>query len=294
MEDDESERDGRNSDADSDCVDTLCAGKHTAGGFDADSTLDDLLLRFCYFLATEEYEDGIPRSTLLVYFSRILGISADGSTFERSVHYTPKLSGLIYCIRLIVLESTLPRFAHSHIGWEARPRHGQLNTLNRIRQEKMCLGSQAPMGELLSLRNYGRAFSRSDGPSFRVDWSEDGHEVSWDDFCLSMAQFRQIGYSALESAASSCNRLMYGWQPRCDLEQIRDRLSNNAEGYSFVSDPANGLLEAYLELSRRACLATVDGLMTDSSWDKDAVRRYLTMCDVLRQEIMELVHLKGG
>ena len=43
-----------------------------------DAVLEDLMLRFGYFLVTEEYKDGNSSSTLLVYFSGILGISIDG------------------------------------------------------------------------------------------------------------------------------------------------------------------------------------------------------------------------
>jgi hypothetical protein len=43
------------------------------------------------------------------------------------------------------------------------------------------------MNELLSLRDYGRVIGRSDGPSFRVTWSEDGETVSWDKHNMSMA-----------------------------------------------------------------------------------------------------------
>lgn len=48
------------------------------------------------------------------------------------------------------------------------------------------------MDEFLSLRNYGRAISRSDGPAFRVTWSQDADVVSWAGVDLSMDQFRKI------------------------------------------------------------------------------------------------------
>jgi hypothetical protein len=49
---------------------------------------------YCIVLVAEEYEDGKPSSTLLIYFGSVLGISIDGLTFERPSDYTPKLSGL--------------------------------------------------------------------------------------------------------------------------------------------------------------------------------------------------------
>jgi hypothetical protein len=86
----------------------------TTPGFE--EALSDLMLRFAQFLATEEYEDRNSSSTLLIYFSGVLGMSADGLTFERALNYTSKLSGLIYCNRLLAIKSTLPRFAHQYIS----------------------------------------------------------------------------------------------------------------------------------------------------------------------------------
>ena len=165
-----------------------------------DETLADLTLGFVHFLATEEYDEGRPSSKLLIYFSCVLGISANGTTFARPLNYTSQLSGLIYCARLILLESVLPRFAHPTLEWSARPSSGQLDKLKQMRIEKMCLGSPAPLDELFSLREYRRSLSRSEGPSFRVNWSEDGQVISWEDRSMTMNEFRSIGRSVSERA----------------------------------------------------------------------------------------------
>ncbi|KAK6442737.1 hypothetical protein LTR95_001020 [Oleoguttula sp. CCFEE 5521] len=65
-------------------------------------------------------------------------------------------------------------------------------------------------------------------------------------------------------------------------------------GYSFVSDPANGLSDEYLELSRIACLATKDGLMTDNGWDYVAVRQYVRLYHELQRLNMLQIYLHGG
>jgi Orsellinic acid/F9775 biosynthesis cluster protein D len=256
--------------------------------------MDELLLQLCYYLSSEEYEYGSPKSTLLIYFCGVLGISADGSTFQRARLYTPKLSGMIYCTRLILFESALPRFAHSRLGWKKRPRFRQLARLQHTRRRKMCSGSQAPLGEMLGLRSYGRALAKSEGPSFHVNWSDDGQEILWDGQWLSMLQFRKIGHNALESATATCNQLMYDWKPACHLDNIKDILSESAEGYSFVSEPKNGLSKAYVELLQRACSATTDGLMAGNAWNAKAVERYLTMHEDMLQQIALLVYLTAG
>lgn len=68
---------------------------------------------------------------------------------------------------------------------------------------------------------------------------------------------------------------MYGLKPRVRLDQLRDRMSNEKQGYSFVTDPTNGLKNAYLELSTRACLDPIDGLMAGDRWNERSVARYL-------------------
>jgi hypothetical protein len=258
------------------------------------TAIEDVLLGFLHFLSTEEYENGKPSSTLLIYFSGILALSQDGSTYERPANYTSKLSAMIYCIRLIVLEATLPQFSHGRLGWSARPHRGQAVLLNEVRRDSLCLGSPTPMNELLSLRDYGRVIGRSDGLSFRVTWSEDGETVAWDKHNMSMAQFRRIAHDTNEATEKVCRQLMYGWSPQVDLGSIRDHMSNVRAGYSFVTDSQNGLSAAYMELSRRASLATVDGLMTDDDWDLRRVRRYLDLYSELTEFLMLSIYLHGG
>lgn len=150
------------------------------------------------------------------------------------------------------------------------------------------------MSELLSLRAYGRAISRSDGPSFRVSWSDDAHTLSWMGGQLDMDQFRSLSYEIVEAASESCARLMYGIQPDERLDTIRDDMSNIARGYSFVQEPRNGLADAYLELSSRACLDKADGLMSRDRWNRTAVDRYVKEEGALLQQIMLVLYLLGG
>lgn len=89
------------------CIDSSLHNDHTSRLREEDAeglksrrfegALEDLKLRFRYFLVTEEYKDGRSALTLLVYFSGVLGILIDGLTFKRPSNYTLKLSGLIYC-----------------------------------------------------------------------------------------------------------------------------------------------------------------------------------------------------
>ncbi|KJZ70995.1 hypothetical protein HIM_09606 [Hirsutella minnesotensis 3608] len=243
----------------------------------------DTILRFCYHMATEDFEDGRASSTLLIYFSAVCGLSVpDGAEFLRPGQYTTHLAGLIYCVRLIMLESVLPCVSHDYIGIKARPRRRQLDVLQPLRRDKMCDGSVSPLGEMFSLLAFGNALRKSDGPTFHFEWSDDGEEVSWDGEChLTMDAFRGLVRTVLEAASQTMQRLMYGLEPpRPDFRRMRDRLSSSSIGYSFITDPANGLACEYLQLLTRACLSPIDGLLRrdargESSWDLKAVTRYI-------------------
>ncbi|EAQ93900.1 hypothetical protein CHGG_02135 [Chaetomium globosum CBS 148.51] len=82
--------------------------------------------------------------------------------------------------------------------------------------------------------------------------------------------------------------------PQVDLHALRDKMSDVGKGYSFVTEPANHLVDAFLALSERACLSPVNGLIGRSGWDQQAVRRYIELHDQALVELMALIHLTGG
>ncbi|KAK2035686.1 hypothetical protein LZ31DRAFT_625511 [Colletotrichum somersetense] len=90
------------------------------------------------------------------------------------------------------MEVLLPQTSHDYVGYPARPRHRQLDILNWVCRESICLASQAPLREFLSLRAYRQAVSSADRPTFRFDWSNDSQTISWDDRRLSLQQFRSL------------------------------------------------------------------------------------------------------
>jgi hypothetical protein len=219
--------------------------------------------------------NGRPASSLLVFFSGILGFSPNCGGFRRPGNYTSHLSALIYCIRLLILERAIPLTAHSALGWPQRPWRAQHERFRRFHRQLLCFGSPTAVGEILSLRAYGRQISRTQGAAFKFFWSDDGQTVKWDQYTYTMATFRQLSQQILDTASQSCCRLMYDWQPPVDLASLRDRFANLEEGYSFRTEPTNHLMDAYLQLSDRACAAHVDGLMDSNGWNLAAAGRYL-------------------
>ncbi|KAJ3531129.1 hypothetical protein NM208_g9021 [Fusarium decemcellulare] len=115
-----------------------------------------------------------------------------------------------------------------------------------------------------------------------------------------MALGMVFAQEALRQATRQSQRLMYEWEPvEPDFKAIRDRLSMASTNYSFVTDPANGLADAYLELFMKACKSPMDGLLKTQTqgrgaWDPKAAQAYLDAHGIHLKFLIVLTQLGGG
>jgi hypothetical protein len=124
--------------------------EHQEDWFDNSSAVDELLelvFQLSITFSTEEFVDSRPSSSLLVYFSGILGFSPDARSFLPTKKYTPHLSALIYIQRLLFLEYALPLRPYPHLSIPRRSRFQQHQHFDVIRQRYMITGSLSPLEE---------------------------------------------------------------------------------------------------------------------------------------------------
>ena len=79
-----------------------------------------------------------------------------------------------------------------------------------------------------------------------------------------------------------------------DLSSIRDDMTNNEEGFSFVLYPGNKLDTAYLELCCRASRAHRHGLLRGGDWEWNAIFQYFKKDEALRAAILGGMFYAGG
>ncbi|KAG4279200.1 hypothetical protein FPRO04_13651 [Fusarium proliferatum] len=254
----------------------------------------ELLYEICLTLCTETFIAGQPGSTLLIYFSGILGFSKDCQHFLLARQYCPQLSGLIYIQRLLLLERSLPLRPYHTIGIPQRPHTQQLERLNEIRADHMVLGSQSPLAELVSLRNFGRTIARTEPPSILFHWSDDGETVSSGSVKLTMDKFRELPEYFNSRAEELCGNLMYGLEPEIELASVKDDMASSQSGYCFVKHPANGLESAYKELLIRAYSSSKGALARDGHWRWPEVMAYLKQVTQLEEMLAGGVYMEGG
>jgi hypothetical protein len=78
------------------------------------------------------------------------------------------------------------------------------------------------------------------------------------------------------------------------LGTLKDRLSEHAEGYSFIQDPANHISTPDEEYCTRICLDPKDGLMSKDGWNTKAVDAFLKAENALLTSLMLTVFLRSG
>ncbi|KAJ3453401.1 hypothetical protein MRS44_017648 [Fusarium solani] len=258
--------------------------------------LVELLFGLTLALATQPVIDGQPQTTVLIYFSGILGFSSSpDSVFLPARSYTSNLSAMIYILRLVFLEYALPLRPYHALALQRRPRVGQLDRLQPIRRQYMVMESESPLEELLSLRNFGYVMSRTDAPPHFLRWSDEGQVVSMgDEISISMGRFRRLPEHFIKEAAKLCDEMMFSWDPAIDLSNIKDDMTNNKEGFSFVLHPANKLDEAYLRLCNRASRAHRSGLVRGAGWDWEAVCLYFKKEEALLCALLGGMFCSGG
>ena len=127
-----------------------------------------MLLYYIYYEPLQKVVQtkvSIDSGTPEVKFRDRLGLSApNGDGFLLPGYVTPLLSKLVYSARLIFLESTLPRRPHVYINHPIQPSSNHLQALMPVRRQYMYDGVMSPLGELLSLRAFGRQLAKSGGP----------------------------------------------------------------------------------------------------------------------------------
>jgi hypothetical protein len=259
------------------------------------SQLLELLFKLSMTFSMAQFLDAQPSSSLLVYFSGVLGFSSDSQDFLPAKKYTPCLSGLIYIQRLLFLEYALPLRAYPHLRIPRRSRLQQYEGFDSVRLRYMITGSQSPLEEFQSLRDFGRVIARTDAPAFLLRWSDDGETVSYGDkFHLTMQDFRGLAEYFTVHAEELCEELMYDLDPVVDLASVKDDLTNTRSGFSFVKHPDNGLVDAYLDLSVKACTTRRKRLSRQGRWDWEAIFSYRAKAEGLDEMLLGGLHTAGG
>ena len=176
----------------------------------------------------------------LIYFSGILGFNIHLHQWMEPSSYTQILAGLQFCIRVILLEYSIP------VDQRDNYRNMKPTPLERFRQVHdlyLVEGSEYPYNYIHKLLNYGMQASKNFTTRSRIRWSTDNKLLYWDGDKLIMAEWKEFVLKLLAEAENICTvELLFqpdGHLPQVDLYALKDNPNRKEAEYYFAKEQPN-------------------------------------------------------
>ena len=247
----------------------------------------------CQFVA-QVAQPGQEGSLPLVHFVGVLGVHSYSLVYRTAYAFTSTISGLIWICRLLMLEYSLPLREYLDVCWPGRDSYeDQLARLHFVRRKFLCRGGFHPTAYLIEALAYGRRIARKEGCRSNISWSSDKEVLTLYNQRITMSAFRQMIWSSIQDCQGGLTKAMLDWVPATtDLLAIRDNMTENQPGWSFVKDPENHLQHSFRHLQRRAFAP--EHLAAKGRWSLPRCQAYLSRVEELKKQLLVYIHLTRG
>jgi len=183
------------------------------------------------FIKQTVYEVGLPA---LVFYSGVLGYRRGKGGWRQPEDYTNMLAGMLWCMRVLVLEYALPTASRERLAQD------EMNPMERvklIRDKYLVEENDTPFAALHSLMNYGFVVGKDGVGQTLVSWSQDNHVLYIQGNDLAMDTWKAFLHEMVNMAEDQLVReLMLRpdlGMPDCNLWEIEDDLSTIKLGHYF-------------------------------------------------------------
>jgi hypothetical protein len=182
---------------------------------------------------------GVP---VLVYFAGILGYDERSGQWKQPVNYTNILSGLMWCMRVLVLQYALPKSRRKDFRGNAAV--SPIETFKAVRDTCLVEEVDCPFSSFVALRNYGMTVAKDSVGEDRVQWSDDGQTLLFWGHLTSMDDWKSFVRDLLEEAeVMLANQLLFqsnGSLPDVNIWEVQDDHRQLKMGYYFASERSGG------------------------------------------------------
>jgi len=152
---------------------------------------------------------------------------------------------MVYCMRLVMLKHALPPGVLQ--GLEEPEGPEAPNPLQRVidvHKQWLVDSEQSPFSDISNLLAYGRSIGPAGGRP-AVTWSVDGKELRFRGQLIEVERFREFIHSILAEAEELLSEIICDEDGTAiksiDLHAIRDDMTEDEVGLSFVDNPENRL-----------------------------------------------------
>jgi hypothetical protein len=171
-------------------------------------------------------------SSAIQYFCGISGYNIGTGTWRSPNDYTNKLSALIWCIRLIILEDTLPTCGRKMLEGDLL-----LHMFRLVHRQWLVTGQHTTFHYIHTLRNYGMAASRRASGKFQVTLSHDKKRLLLEGKPLDVDNWKSCVHKIVEELERLTKLiLMVDDLPHVDFYSIHDTPNRSMSGYYLGKD----------------------------------------------------------
>jgi hypothetical protein len=213
-------------------------------GSPTDGDLDDKVMDLSALLIMhDDYEE---HRSVIKYYTGILGFNSASKQWQRPNEYTPKLAELQCCIRLIMMEHSIPLFMRGEYGRHfQKPPHEEFS---KYRTKWLVTGAPSPFNYIHTLMNYGlKAAKDAPGPD-HIRWSSDSRIMYFDGKALQVDEWIQMIETLTDELESSLRVLQFlppdSKIPDVDLYDVYDNPNNRDVDHYFALNDTDGVKAA--------------------------------------------------
>jgi hypothetical protein len=199
-----------------------------------EDALDNLILQFS--IRAIMHSDFLQTKSVLRYFCGVLGWNASTKTWKTANIYTPMLAGLQWCIRVIVLEYSIPTPERGNYpnGFVQDP----VSTFRSIRDEWLVNGRSTPFNYVHKLLQYGQQVAKDTKGRDRIRFGSNPFDLYFDGRWFDVRRWKpfvqEILNAAEEILATHLLFLPEKSVPTIDLYQYVDDPNLIDAGYWFA------------------------------------------------------------
>ena len=141
------------------------------------------------------------RLSPVVHFGDVLGINNRYEKFNEPYNYTSNVAGLIWMMRLLMMEYALPSREYTSLGWPSHEAYERsVERLKSFCRKHLVQGSFSPMSHLISVLMYGRQIIKRVGRLSLMFWDTDYRGIRVKDIYLRLDAFKQFVRDGIKSA----------------------------------------------------------------------------------------------
>ena len=214
-----------------------------------DSTIDKKILELSILLI--QHSDYAKKRSSLIYFTGVLGYNIEWKQWRQPSEYTTILAGIQFCIRVIMLESAIPKDIRD--GIDENSLETPVQMFCKVRDRWLVDGegiiswvisnnSETPFGYIHRLLNYGMIAKQNMTTRSQIRWSADMSTLYFDGRAVKMNEWKEFAIELISVAEGILSqRLLFREDrglPEIDLNVIDDP-SNHEAGHYFVLDEAD-------------------------------------------------------